>query len=55
MYKPMGFKEEGGLTRGAEYLEEAFEIITTTTPTIPYYTINPSYCWMPEQFLGNKF
>ena len=25
-----------------------FEIITTTTPTIPYYTINPSYCWMPD-------
>ena len=24
------------------------EIITTTTPTIPYYTINPSYCWMPD-------
>ena len=23
-----------------------FEITTTTTPTIPYYTINPSYCWM---------
>ena len=26
----------------------AFEIITTTTPTIPYYTINLSYCWMPD-------
>ena len=26
----------------------AFEIINTTTPTIPYYTINPSYCWMPD-------
>ena len=25
-----------------------FEIITTTTPAIPYYTINPSYCWMPD-------
>ena len=25
-----------------------FEIITTTTPTIPYYTINPSYCWMEK-------
>ena len=25
-----------------------FEIITTTTPTIPYYTVNPSYCWMPH-------
>ena len=27
---------------------KAFKIITTTTPTIPYYTINPSYCWMPD-------
>ena len=27
---------------------DAFEIITTTTPTIPYYTINPSYCWIPD-------
>ena len=26
----------------------SLEIITTTTPTIPYYTINPSYCWMPD-------
>ena len=23
-------------------------LLYTTTPTIPYYTINPSYCWMPD-------
>ena len=43
------FRDFRGFKRFSVVVEGCtFEIITTTTPTIPYYTINPSYCWMPD-------